>query len=174
MGANTGAGSQVRTDLYTSSKEGARSASHELSGGATALGRDPQAIRIRGNSSCSHTPTAVLHILDVSHSKEGWNNEANNRSQGTKQVHSLGAFQDGGNPSDSNVATRGRLDSKIRSEGRILSCSNSPGRQEVPHLPISEHHLPVRVPSIWPLVNPENLSMSSVEAIYALSYISGI
>ena len=123
MGANTGAGSQVRTDL---------------SGGATAVGRDPQAIRKRGYSSCSHTPTAVLHIyiLDVSHSKEGWHNEANNRSQGIKQVHSLGGFQDGRNPSDSNVATRGRLDGEIRSEGRILCCSNSPGRQKVPHLSI--------------------------------------
>ena len=172
MGANTGAGSQVRTDLYTSSKEGTKSTSHELSGGATALGRDPQVIRKRGYSSCSHTPTAVLHILDVSHSKEGWHNEANNRSQRTKQVHSLGAFQDGGNPSDSNVATRGRLDGEIRSEGRILCCSNSPGRQEVPHLPILEHHLLVRVPYIWSLVSPESLSMSSVEAIYALLYIS--
>ena len=70
---------------------------------------------------------AVLHIPDVSHSKEGWDNEANNRSQGTKQVHSLGAFQDGGNPSDSNVATRSQLDGEIRSEGHILCCSNSPG-----------------------------------------------
>ena len=137
------------------------------------MGGDLQIIREGGNNSGSYTPTAMLYIPDVFHPKEGWHNETNNRSQRTEQVHSLGTLQDGGNPSNPDAAQRGRLDGETKPEGCILRGPNLPNRQEAPHISIPGHHLPVRVPSIWPLVSPEDLYENN-EACHSMVETDGL
>ena len=72
MGISTGEGSQIGADLFSYSKKGARSTSSECSEGGAAVGGNLQAITKGCGNSSSCTPTAWLHVKNVSHSKEGW------------------------------------------------------------------------------------------------------
>ena len=65
------------------------------------------------------------------------------------------------------------MDGETRPEAHVLRSPKLPNRQEAPHISIPGHHLPVRVPSIRPLVGPEDLHKSN-EACHSMVEKDGL
>ena len=62
-----------------------------------------------GSSDCSNPSTPKrVYFPHVPGSQEGWLTQTYHRSRTANQVHQVGAFQDGRNPSSKKPATAGR------------------------------------------------------------------
>ena len=80
--------------------------------------------------------------------------QTGSKLEGSKQVYSRGAFQDGGvSHGEGFCETRG-LVGKIRSEGCLLSGANRPQSPEVPSVLVAGQAIPDSLPAFRPVLCP--------------------
>ena len=150
-------GSQARIDRDTSPEKGSRRA--PLIPSARSLhGRRNFKASAKGGNYPTSTPTSTdVCVQDLSSAKEGWLPQANSGPSGVKQVYTLGAFQDGRNPSSQGHSTGRGLDGETRPKRRILFSANSPGAQAVPANSMERYDIPIQLPTLRTVVSPEGV-----------------
>ena len=102
-------------------------------------------------------PPERVYFPHVSSSQEGWLLQTYHRSPTAKQVHQVGAFQDGRNPSSKGPATAGRLDGETGPEGCLLCSADSPGIPTVLVGNLERNSLPIQLPTVWPILGPKGV-----------------
>ena len=74
--------------------------------------------------------------------------------KGPEQVPTQEEIQDGGTPHCSLPTPQRRLHDETRPEGRLLSCTDTPGLQEIPSLSVRRNNIRVPLASVWSVAGP--------------------
>ena len=94
----------------------------------------------------SATQQRQLHLPVVCDSQEGRGILPSGEPEDFEQVHSRGAFQNGGLPYGEGSGRVQRLDGKDRLERCLLSSTSDEGSPEIPPIPVAGVHLSVCLP----------------------------
>ena len=81
--------------------------------------------------------------------KERWGNETSDQFEEPQRVCCSGTFQNGGATSSELPAPTRGLVHKSGSEGRLLSCPDSPQPTEIPEVHVGGNNVPVHLSPIW-------------------------
>ena len=157
MGPSANTGSCTRTDKHTLPGISPQR-DPALSGPKQTFSRGDKDTTREKSSVCSATPSrGGLYLKDVCNPQERRRSETNYRPQRSEQIHPLGTFQDGGNPSDKGSPPTGGLASKDRPEGRLLCCANQTLRSPPSTFPKGSSNISIQLPAIWPILCPQDL-----------------